>query len=83
MTGANIAPDAVPKDIKHSLVHTGMMDAKPYAPDVLPSLTNLVASEKYAPPVRVEVVGQGISEIEQGLRRLMEGVSGTKLVVKL
>jgi len=49
----------------------------------MPGLSNLVQSGKYKLPIKVEIVGKGFDAIEQGLNKLMTGVSGTKYVVSL
>jgi hypothetical protein len=46
-------------------------------------LASLVQSGKYKLPVEVEVAGNGLDSIKQGLDKLMKGVSGTKYVVSL
>jgi hypothetical protein len=46
-------------------------------------LASLIESGKYKLPVKVEVIGKGFDTIEQGLDKLMKGVSGTKYVVSL
>lgn len=49
----------------------------------MPALAKLVEEGEYKLPVRVEVIGTGFEAIDQGLNRLIGGVSGTKLVVSL
>ena len=49
----------------------------------MPGLTNLIQSGKYKIPVKIEVLGKGFKTIDQGLDKLMKGVSGTKYVVTL
>lgn len=47
----------------------------------MPGLSNLVQSGIYKLPAKVEIFGKGFDAIEQGLDKLMTGVSGTKYVV--
>ena len=49
----------------------------------MPGLASLVQSGEYKLPTKVEVVGKWFDSIEQGLEKLMRGVSGTKYVVSL
>ncbi|MCJ1391899.1 hypothetical protein MMC18_004766 [Xylographa bjoerkii] len=49
----------------------------------MPGLATLVQSGKYKLPLKVEVLGKGFDTLEQGLDKLMRGVSGTKYVVSL
>ncbi|KAK3322686.1 hypothetical protein B0H66DRAFT_639070 [Apodospora peruviana] len=46
-------------------------------------LAELVEAGNYKLPLRVEVVGKGLEAIPNGLEKLRDGVSGTKLVVSL
>ncbi|KAJ9143082.1 GroES-like protein [Pleurostoma richardsiae] len=50
---------------------------------VMSFLASLIEQGKYELPTKVEVVGKGFEAIEVGLNKLMQGVSGTKLVVSL
>jgi NADPH:quinone reductase-like Zn-dependent oxidoreductase len=80
MTGANVE---VPQGIKSTVVFgRQIFDAKG-GMTAMPGLASLIESRKYKLPVKVEVIGKGFDTIEQGLDKLMKGVSGTKYVVSL
>ena len=51
--------------------------------NALPGLVSFVQSGQYKLPVTVEVLGKGFKTIDQGLDKLMRGVSGTKYAVTL
>ena len=49
----------------------------------MPGLANLIQSGRYKLPVKVEVLGKGFKTIDQGIDKLMKGVSCTEYVVTL
>ena len=75
--------NAIPDGITHRVAGMINIVDKPYGKSVFPALTDLLRAGKFKLPVRVEVAGEGFEAIEPGLKRLMGGVSGTKLVVSL
>lgn len=49
---------------------------------MIPGLAQLIESESFQLPLRVEVIGKGFEAIQPGLDRMMkDGVSGSKFVV--
>ena len=82
-TGSNVDPKTVPEDVKHQVGGMVQIMSKPLGASVAPALTDLLADEKYKLPIRAEVAGKGLEGIEPGLRKLMKGVSGTKLVIQI
>jgi NADPH:quinone reductase-like Zn-dependent oxidoreductase len=83
LTGANIDTKAIPNGVTHRVAGLMNIIGKPHAENVFPSLTGLLVGGKFKLPVRVEVAGKGFDAIEPALKRLMGGVSGTKLVVSV
>jgi NADPH:quinone reductase-like Zn-dependent oxidoreductase len=80
VTGANVE---VPEGIKSTVIFgRQIFDAKG-GMTAMPGLASLIENEKYKLPFKVEVIGKGFDTIEQGLDKLMKGVSGTKYVVSL
>ena len=80
-TGQNVKD--VPADVKHNLVFGRQLFGAPGGSGALAVLGRLVDEERYKLPVPITVVGKGFEAIEEGLKTLKDGVSGTKLVVSL
>lgn len=83
VTGKNIDTNAILDGITHRVAGMMNISGKPYATTVYPALGDLLRGGKVKLPVRVEVAGKGFEAIEPVLKKLMGGVSGTKLVVSL
>lgn len=83
LTGKNMDKNNIPDSITHRMAGMSNIIGKPHANNVFPALTDLLRGGKFKLPVRVEVAGQGFEAIEPVLKRLMGGVSGTKLVVSV
>jgi NADPH:quinone reductase-like Zn-dependent oxidoreductase len=49
--------------------------------NALPALASLIQSGRFKLPNKVEIVGNGPTGIQQGLDKLMKGVSGAKYIV--
>ena len=79
-TGQNVE---VPKEINSIAVFGRQIFGAKGGMTAMPGLASLVQSGKYKLPIKVEVLGKGFDTIEQGLDKLMRGVSGTKYVVGL
>ncbi len=80
ITGANVE---IPEGVNSTAVFGRQIFGTKGGMTAMPSLASLLESGKYKLPVKVEVVGKGFDAIEQGLDKLMKGVSGTKYVVSL
>ena len=80
VTGQNVE---IPEGINATVVFGRQIFAAKGGISAMRSLAELVQSGKYQLPVKVEVLGKGFPAIEQGLDKLMRGVSGTKFVVSL
>ena len=79
-TGKNVE---IPEGIESTAIFAqGIFDTKG-GMNAMPGLGSLVQSGRYKLPVKVEVLGKGFKTIDQGLDKLMKGVSGTKYVVTL
>ena len=79
-TGQNVE---IPEGIESTVIFAqGIFDTKG-GMNAMPGLASLVQSGRYKLPVEVEVLGKGFRTIDQGLDKLMKGVSGTKCVVTL
>ena len=79
-TGQNVE---VPKGLESSAIFAqGIFDTKG-GMKAMPGLADLVQSGRYKLPVKVEVLGEGFKTIDQGIDKLMKGVSRTKYVVTL
>ncbi|MCJ1386432.1 hypothetical protein MMC17_009558 [Xylographa soralifera] len=73
----------VPEGINSTAVFGRQIFGAKGGTTAMSGLAGLVQSGKYKLPVKVEVVGKGFDAIEQGLDKLMKGVSGTKYVVSV
>lgn len=80
VTGQNVE---VPEGVESTAVYGQQIFGAKGGMNAMPGLASLVQSGKYKLPVKVEVLGKGFNTIEQGLEKLMKGVSGTKYVVSL
>ncbi|KAL9619881.1 MAG: hypothetical protein Q9160_005528 [Pyrenula sp. 1 TL-2023] len=80
VTGQN---PQVPEGVKARQVFGPGIFGVPGGMQAIRYLAQLVEEGKFQLPVKVEVVGNGLESIEGGLKRLMRGVSGMKLVVSL
>lgn len=47
------------------------------------ALANLVRNNQFKVPIKIEIVGEGLGAIPQGLEILKKGVSGTKCVISI
>ncbi|KAH8811071.1 chaperonin 10-like protein [Xylogone sp. PMI_703] len=73
----------VPADIKHNLVFSRKIMSTSAGPQLFSGLAGVLSSGEYKPPLPVKVVGDGLDSIQDGLKELQAGVSGTKLVVRI
>ena len=80
LTGQNVE---VPEGVEATAIFAQDIFGTKGGMNAMPGLANLVQSGKYKLPVKVEVVGKGFTTIDQGLDKLMKGVSGSKYVVTL
>lgn len=80
VTGQNVE---VPEGINSTIIFGRQIFETKGGTAAMSGLASLMLSAKYKLPVNVEVVGDGFDAIEQGLNKLMKGVSGTKYVVSL
>ena len=80
VTGQNVE---VPKGIESTAIFGQQIFGVKGGMSAMPGLASLLQSGKYKVPAKVGVLGKGFSTIEQGLDKLMKGVSGTKYVVSL
>ena len=80
LTGQNVE---VPEGVESKAVFAQDIFGTKGGMNALPGLVSLVQSGKYKLPVKVDVLGKGFKTIDQGLDKLMKGVSGTKYVVSL
>jgi NADPH:quinone reductase-like Zn-dependent oxidoreductase len=80
VTGPN---PQVPEGITTIPVIARQLFTTPGGTTAMPGLAGLIDSGKFKPPVKVEIVGEGLESIGQGLDKLKKGVSGTKYVVRL
>ena len=80
VTGQNIE---VPEGVESTAIFGQQIFGAKGGMNAMPGLASLLESGKYKLPVKIEVLGKGFSTIEQGLDKLMKGVSGTKYVVSL
>ena len=80
VTGQNVE---VPEGVQSTSIFGQQIFGVKGGMSAMPGLASLVQSGKYKLPAKVEVLGNGFSTIEQGLDKLMKGVSGTKYVVSL
>ena len=80
VTGQNVE---VPEGVKSTAVFGRQIFGAKGGMAAMPGLASLVQSGKYMLPVKIEVLGTGFDVIEQGLGKLMKGVSGTKYVVSV
>ena len=79
-TGQNVE---VPGGVESSAIFGQDIFGTKGGMNAMPGLASLVQSGRYKLPVKVEVLGKGFKTIDQGLDRLMKGVSCTKYVVTL
>ncbi len=80
VTGQNVE---VPEGVESTAVCGQQIFGAKGGMNAVPGLASLVQSGKYKLPAKVEVLGKGVNTIEQGLGKVMKGVSGTKYVVNL
>ena len=80
MTGQNVK---VPEGVNSTAVFGRQIFGAKGGINAIPILANLVESGRYKLPVKVEVVGKGFEGIEQGLDKIMKGVSGENYVVSM
>ena len=80
VTGQNVE---VPEGVESTGIFGQQILGAKGGMNAMPGLASLVQSGKYKLPVKAEVLGKGFNAIEQGLDKLMKGVSGTKYVVSL
>ena len=80
LTGQNVE---VPEGVVSTVVFAQDIFGAKGGMNAMPGLLDLVQSGKYKLPVKVDVLGKGFKTIDQGLDKLMKGVSGTKYVVAL
>ena len=73
----------VPKGLQSTAIFAQGIFGTKGGMSAMPSLASLVQSGKSKLPVKVEVFGKRFKFIDQGLDKLMEGVSGTEYVVTL
>ena len=79
-TGQNVE---VPEGVESTVIFGYDIFGTKGGINAMPGLANLIQSGKYKLPAKVEVLGKGFKTIDQGLDKLMKGVSGTKYVVTL
>jgi len=89
-SGTNIAPEQIPEGITakkagaYAIIEKmGMVEGGSGLRDLMVAFEGLLERKEIGMPLKVDVVGQGLESIEQGLDRLKKGVSATKLVVTL
>ena len=80
VTGENME---APKGVNSTAIFSRQLFGAKGGMTAMAGLANLVQDGKYKVPLKVDVVGEGFDAIEQGLDKLMKGVSGTKFVVSL
>ena len=80
LTGQNVE---VPEGVRSTVIFAQDVFGTKGDMNAIPGLANLVQSGRYKLPVKVEVLGKGFKTINQGIGKLMKGVSCTKDVVSL
>lgn len=73
----------IPDGVNSTAVQARQLFDLPGGKSAITTLTDLLNDGTYKLPVKIEVVGEGLDAIQQGLETLRKGVSGTKCVVSL
>lgn len=81
MTGRDVA---TPQGVNATVLFGRQIFATRGGLRILPGLAELIESDQFKLPTKVEVVGHGFEAIQSGLEKLMKGgVSGNKYVVSI
>ena len=80
MTGPTVE---VPEEVDSTIIYGRQIFGATGGMNAIPALASLIESGKFKLPNKVEIVGKGFEGIEQGLDKIMKGVSGAKYVVSL
>jgi len=83
-TGVDVKPEDVPEGVQHIVTTMANLFKMPNGiAKTMEALSKLAEQGKYKVPIEVKKVGNGLESLDEGLKAMMKGVSGQKLVVSL
>jgi len=83
-TGVDVKAEDVPEGVQHTVTTMANLFKMPDGiAKTMEALTKMAEEGKYKVPIEVKKVGSGLESVGEGLKMMMKGVSGQKLVVSL
>ena len=83
-TGVDVKAEDVPEGVQHKVTTMANLFRMPDGiAKTMQALSKLAEKGRYKVPIEVKQVGSGLESVDEGLKAMMKGVSGQKLVVSL